>query len=169
MRARTLATVVLLTLSLAGGTASAAAGPASPRPDRERVRGELLVRHQVGGPGSPCAPEARACLIGTARGDLTGDVRLDAYDARGREGSARRVEAATVDLTITGPQGRLDGIGVALLYAETRDQLTRVEWIGGTGPYAEATGAITVTGSARPIDETGLQVFPYKGTVLTPR
>lgn len=170
MRRRPLRIVALLTIALALVSTTASASPESAaRPGRHRVRGELLVRHQVGGPGSPCAPEARACLVGTAEGDLTGDVRLDAYDARGREGSARRVEAATVDLTITGPRGVLDGIGVALLYAETRDQLTRVEWIGGTGDYAQATGAITVTGSALPVDDTGLQVFPYRGTVITPR
>lgn len=170
MRARTLVTVVtLLTVALVGVTLSASAAPAAPRRDRERVRGELLVRQQFGGPGSQCAPGARACLIGTAEGDLTGEVRLDVYDARTGEGSARRVDAATVNLTVTAPGGRLDGIGVALLYAETRDQLTRVEWIGGTEAFTETTGAITITGSALPIDDTGLQIFDYRGTLVTPR
>lgn len=169
MRARTLLIIVLLTAALGGGTAQAAAEPAAGRRDRERVRGELLVRQQFGGPGSACAPGARACLVGTAVGDLTGDVQLDVYDARTGEGSARRVDAATVEVTLSGPRGVLDGIGVALLYAETREQLTRVEWIGGTGAYAQAVGAITVTGSALPVDDTGLQVFPYRGTVETPR
>ncbi len=165
MRRRLLLVPLLLALVLAVAAPQPSASANGPR---SRVSGQLLVRHRVGGPGSACAEGARACLVGTAIGDLSGEVRLDVFEARSRTGSARTVDATTVDLTVNAEDGRLDGIGVALLYAANRDQRTRVEWIGGTGVYAEAVGAVTLTGSALPVDATGLQLFHYRG-MLAPR
>jgi hypothetical protein len=109
----------------------------------------------------------RRCLKGTATGDLSGDVLIRVNDSYRVEGSARSVSVSNADISITRPDGRLDGGAAGFLDITTGEFRNVTPWVGGTGPYANANGFVRVEG----MDDlaTGVEHSTYEGYLVLPK
>jgi hypothetical protein len=129
-----------------------------------RVEGEFTLRFFP--PGDACLPFPGPCLIGTATGDLSGDVFIRVYNSRRIEGSARTVSVSLADISITRTDGRLDGGAAGFLDVGTGEFRNVTPWVGGTGRYAGADGYVRVDG--RDDLATGVERSRYKGFLFLP-
>jgi hypothetical protein len=130
-----------------------------------RVKGDFTLRFFP--PGAECAPHPGACLKGTATGDLSGDVLIRVNNSYRVAGSARTVSVSNADISITRPDGRLDGGAAGFLDITTGEFKNVTPWVGGTGAYAEATGSVRVEGT----DDlaSGVEHSSYDGYLILPK
>ncbi|MCX2185026.1 hypothetical protein KV205_31590 [Streptomyces sp. SKN60] len=134
---------------------------------------DASTRHVQGGftlqfhaPGSAEGGSSQGpSLTGAATGDLAGEVFIEVLPATVAEGSARTVSQSGAKITITRPDGQLDGVAAGLLDHATGEHSNWIYWTGGTGSYANATGRVITDG---PINlATGQEHSSYHGTLIT--
>lgn len=131
----------------------------------KHVKGDFTLRFFP--PGEACAPHAGACLKGTATGDLSGDVFIAVNNSLRVQGTARTVSVSNATISITRPDGRLDGGAAGFLDISTGEFKNVTPWVGGTGPYANADGFVRVEGA----DDlaTGIEHSTYEGYLHLPK
>ena len=130
----------------------------------KHVKGDFTLQFHP--PGPACQPWTGACLIGTATGDLAGDVFIRVNNSYLVEGSARTVSVSNADITINTSNGEIKGAAAGSLDRSSGEFHNVTSWVGGTGDYVQATGFVRVDGFDTP---AGVEHSSYEGDLILPK